>query len=248
MRHLVTNGRRLQIAAGVTLVGQEGAVLAGEDYYAALQVSTNGVRFVSMDFPEGVDIRSGGSLTMKNCTSTGKSIHAQRGARLAMEDCRVFGCDTHTPRENFGDINDNGLNCYGADVTALRCVFEDNAGNGVLVVGGSSRELVRLADCIIRNNKNCGVLANGQMTSGSRVSVHGGSITGNTHFGAFVLACGSIEVLEKTDDHGVTVCTGHARGNWGRDEQSGELSVRGVSKERISVTDYPEDDEEDEDE
>ena len=62
------NGGMLQIAAGVTLVGQEGVVLTGHNRQL---VQSEGVRFESLHLPQGVVIRKGGSLTMVKCTSTG---------------------------------------------------------------------------------------------------------------------------------------------------------------------------------
>jgi len=55
------NGGRLEIAAGVTLVGQEGAVLLGN--LARLVVTTEGVRFESLNFPQGLAIVNGSVTT-----------------------------------------------------------------------------------------------------------------------------------------------------------------------------------------
>ena len=105
MRHLVTNGRRLQIAAGVTLVGQEGVLFpSDEEHTALLEVVTEGVCFESMNLAQGVAIKGrgdrwcgdqcGGSLTMTKCTSTNDMIDVKIKARLVIEDSRVFGTRT----------------------------------------------------------------------------------------------------------------------------------------------------------
>ena len=72
----------LQIAAGFTLVGQDGVVLANN--LPRVEVQTEGVSFESMHFPLGVEIGrahppSGGSATMTKCTSTWKAD--RRGGR-----------------------------------------------------------------------------------------------------------------------------------------------------------------------
>jgi len=67
----------LQIAAGVTLVGQEGAVLEG--VHARLEVEAEGGRYESLHLPQGVLVRKGGLLTMTKCTSTGEKIQVEKG-------------------------------------------------------------------------------------------------------------------------------------------------------------------------
>ena len=106
------NGGPLAIAAGVTLVGQEGVVLSGADRPV---VGSEGVSFVSLHLPRGATIGSltahGGSLTMTKCTSTMGSIYADKGTSLVMEDSRMFGCRSQ------------GMICRG-DVKATRCTIE----------------------------------------------------------------------------------------------------------------------------
>jgi len=80
----------MEIAAGVTVVGQEGVVLSGEQ--ARLEVRAEGVRFESVDLPRSVRIDRG-SVSMETCTSTGGQISVRPGASVAMEDCRIFGSD-----------------------------------------------------------------------------------------------------------------------------------------------------------
>ena len=101
----------LQIAVGVTIVGQElhGVQLEGDQ--ARLQVRTESVRFVSMTFPRGVEIGSPQQIN---------------GASLVMDDCRVFGS---------GGV---GVVC-GGKVEATRCRFENNGSHGVLVYGGEAK-------------------------------------------------------------------------------------------------------------
>ena len=95
---------RLQIAADVTLVGQEGAELAGPVELVRLKVVAEGVRFESLHLPHSVIIgqyNKGGSLTMAKSTVTGYGIVVCTDASLVMEDSRVFGC------------NSDGVTCEG---------------------------------------------------------------------------------------------------------------------------------------
>jgi len=80
----------LQLAAGVTLVGQEGVVL--DDSEDAEVEGAVCARFVLVSFSQG------GSVTMKKCSSTGLEIYVESGASLVMVDCRVFG------KRGYGDI------------------------------------------------------------------------------------------------------------------------------------------------
>jgi len=76
---------------------------------------------------------------MTNCTSTGRMIFVRSGARLAMQDCRVFGnrgscrycgIDEKDGDHDFSKVD--GVRCIGTlDATAT--VFEDIGGNGVKV-------------------------------------------------------------------------------------------------------------------
>ena len=118
---------------GVTLVGQEGVVLSGNEYgsdphTATLVVQTEGVSFDSMYFPQGAVISEGGSVTMTKCTSTGLTTCPMPGARLIMEDWRIFGISSL--------FAGTGLRCEG-DVKATRCIFEENQLSGVFVYGSS---------------------------------------------------------------------------------------------------------------
>ena len=142
----------LHIAAGVTLVGQEGVVLSGDR--DRLEVQTEGVSLDSMHFPQGVEIKSGGSATMTKCTSTGLQITVGDSASRVLEDTRVFGyCGHH-------GIS-NGLQCNCGKVQATRCIFEDNSECGVWVNGAKEAHAslyarsyapIELVDCVIRNN------------------------------------------------------------------------------------------------
>jgi len=85
----------------VTLVGQDqgvvllGAKNPGSSYTARLTVDSEGVSFVSMHLPLGVEILSGDSLTMTKCTSTSKPLDSITVAEgLVMEDSRVFGSNS----------------------------------------------------------------------------------------------------------------------------------------------------------
>jgi len=115
----------LQIAAGVTLVGQEGVVLSGE--HRRLKVESEGVSFVSLHLPLGVRIHSGGSLTMTKCTSTGEMIYVDAGASLAMEDSRVFGCKT----------GNHGVAVMGGKLVLRGGTVSENKGFGVFACSGA---------------------------------------------------------------------------------------------------------------
>jgi len=119
-----------QIAAGVSIVGQEGVVLSG--WHARLKVSTKGVSFDSME---------GGSLTMTRCTSAGE-ISTDANTSLVMEDSRVSGS------------NGNGVHCHGK-LKATRCTFEDNRYCGTCFRGSGG--LAQLVDCVMRKNTTLGV-------------------------------------------------------------------------------------------
>ena len=77
-------GAALSIAAGVSIVGQEGVRFEGDGHQdeetARFEVRTEGVNFDSLHFPHGLEVEGdarGGaraSLTMVNCTSTGTGI------------------------------------------------------------------------------------------------------------------------------------------------------------------------------
>ena len=124
----------LQIVAGVPLVGQKGAVLAGR--HAGLEVESEGVRFESLHLPRGVFVE-GGSLMMTKCVSTGSAIQVDKGASLVMEDTRDFDCA-------------DGVDCYGK-MKATRGLF--------VVVEEASAKLV---DCVIRNNGTDGLWCEGK--------------------------------------------------------------------------------------
>ena len=77
----------LVIAAGVTIVGQEGVVLSGD--CATLNVGTEGVRFGVVSEP--------GSLMMVNCTAT--ELHGHRrsvGRRVDLPS--IWRCQSLAPR------------------------------------------------------------------------------------------------------------------------------------------------------
>ena len=134
----------LAFAAGVTLIGQEGVwtalVEGGPPGVGPLHVASKGTRFVSLRFPLGLDIRTGG-LAMERCTIDGQVCDSNacvsKDASLTTVDSRVNGGA------------DCAVICFG-DLKATRCTFEDNEDIGVFVCGAqASAELV---DCVIRKN------------------------------------------------------------------------------------------------
>lgn len=92
-------------------------------------MESEGASFKSMHFPRGVQVREGGSVTMKKCTVTGREIELKGGASLVMEECRIFGSSGF------------GLVCLGK-VAATLCIFEGNALSGVCVAGEATLQLV----------------------------------------------------------------------------------------------------------
>jgi len=179
----VENGELLQIAAGVTLVGQEGVVLSC--YHARLEVRTEGARILSVDFPHGVRVISGGSLTMTKCTSTGEQIGVEEGASLVMEDSRVFAS------------SGQGVYCTG-DLQMTRCTVESNALSGVDVFGRqASAELV---DCVIRKNTSSVMYVH----AGTAV-LRGGSVSENNRHGVGAWGCGKVAVAKAEEGKPQTV-------------------------------------------
>ena len=220
----------LQLAAGVTLVGQaEGADLTFEGFrYDPGVQGAEDAGFVSVSFPQGVIVH--GSLTMENCTATGGevkeyggaisggSITVVRDASLAMEDCRVIGSGSR------------GVYCNGGKMNATRCTFEDNAHDvperplplrrmhaGVHVLGGEAK----LVECVVRNNGGDGLFVDG----GGKVTLEGGMISGNKQHG--VLAYGScskvtVAAAEHSEevDREQTVSSGNDGHDWATERGS----------------------------
>jgi len=192
----------LQIAANVTLVG-EGAVLSGGA--ARLEVEAEGVRFESLDLPRGADVRTGGSLTMSKCASTGDVITVEEGARLAMEDTRVFRCGI------------GGVDCCGK-LKLTRCTVEDNSYCGVLV--GGEEASAELVHCVIRKNGQDGLVA-----ERAKVTLRGGTVSGNKRDGVVASGEGVKITVSKEQP---TICKDNERHDW-LSEDGGVLE--GVAEE-----------------
>ena len=206
---LIAVGGQLMIAAGVTLVGQEGVALAG--YYARLVVESEGVSFESMHLPLGVMIREGG-LTMKKCTSTGQEISVQEGASLVMEDTRTFGSSGF------------GVTCLG-DVKATRCTVEDNGHTGVYVDGEeASAELV---DFVIRKNGQHGVYV-----YESKVVLRGGMISENKLQGVDAFSGGKVTVAKAEEGKPQTVSKDNDEGH---DWAAAGDEIIGIPQEKINA-------------
>jgi len=212
----------LKIAAGVTLIGQEGVVLSGKQ--ARLELQAEGVSFDSVHFPQRVMILYGGSATMTKCTSTGTTV-VQPRASLVMEDCRVFGSAQW------------GVQC-GGKLTATRCTVEDsgNAGtyHGVFVTDHVASAM--LVDCVIRNNGYSGVTC-----KRGEVTLKGGLVTGNGA-GVRAIAGGKITVAKAEEGKPQTVCkdngghdwaTGYGGRDWGTEGAGSEII--GIPQEKINV-------------
>jgi len=127
--------------------------LEGDHDTIRLVVESEGVSFVTLHLPRGVRVSGSltmtgrcGSLTMTKCTSTGRSIDVEPGASLVTEDTLVFG--------NSGWGGGGGVSCRG-EMTATRCIVDDNRSTGVSVIGGSAE----LVDCVIRKNGHSGLCA-----------------------------------------------------------------------------------------
>jgi len=221
----VADGGRLEIAAGVTLVGQEGVVLSGDDLTnVILVVKSEGVSFVSMHLPRGVLILGGtmpcsdrrtipsGSLTMTKCTSTGGKIYVAHGAKLDMEDTRIYGV-----------LNSYGLECRG-DVKAKRCTIEENRDNGVWIGGEhASGELV---DCVIHKNRGIGVYV-----SEAKVMLRGGTVSENKG-GVFAQMRGGKVTVAKAEKDKPQTVSKDSYFEWGTID-GGEII--GIPQEKISV-------------
>jgi len=193
----------LVIAAGVTIVGQEGVELAGE--HARLRVRAEGVRFVSMDLPRGAEIVSR-SMTMENCTITCGQLEVWGGASLVMEDCRVFGSCGDGVRCNYGKLN------------ATRCTIENHGGDGVYVVGGEAK----LVECVVRNNGESGLFVNG-----GKCILEGGAISGNKQHGVDADGRGKVTVAaaehSEEVDREQTVSLENGEHDWATGQYGGEI-------------------------
>jgi len=207
----------LRIAAGVTLVGQEGVVLKGQ---ARLVVKSMGVSFVSVHLPQGVAVEWGGSLTMSKCTSTGKVIQVESGARLVMEDCHIYGSAVQAALYNFvGGVDcdpvrlGDGVHCSGTMV-ATRCTFAQNGRHGVAVSRGGQVELVK---CAIRKNGGHGVSVSAAL-GGATAVLRGGTSSENAQHGTFAHSGANITVAEaEEEDTEQFVSKGNTLEDWASD-------------------------------
>jgi len=181
----------LKIAAGVTLMGREGVALADRRDAGdrLIKVETEGVRFESLRFAMGVDIASGGSATMTGCESTGRTIRVEKGASLAMEDCRVFA-NKASYRKVFRSAG--GGVWSGGKLEAKNCKFESIAGNGIEVKG--EQALGQLVDCVMRNNTT-GLWSNTNVTA-MRCTMENG--TGRFGHGVFMEGKAAVELVDCT--------------------------------------------------
>ena len=207
----------LRIADGVTLVGQEGAVLEGKQ--AGLEVKTEGVRFESLHFPLGVIVRNG-SLTMVKCTSTATglnhSIEVHAGASLVMVDTRVSGCVKDEA------VNGDGLVCRGK-MQLTRCTVEENGGTGIVAQGALDEATAELVDCVIRKNEDDGVVAG----SRAKVTLRGGTVSGNGNDGVAASVGGQITVSKEQP----TEAKNNERADW---IMEGRGVIEGVAAEKIT--------------
>jgi len=128
----------LELAAGVTIVGQDGVEL---DCEAVGVQATQGARIVSVHFPQGMVLRgrsltiekwiSAGPLIMEMCTATGRAIDNSGSSQtLVMEDCRVI---------------------FGGQVKLMDCVVRNNGTDGLTSrrsrwASGSYSRVVQLSD------------------------------------------------------------------------------------------------------
>ncbi len=196
----------LQLAAGVTIVGQEGVEL---DYalHGGVQVG-EGARLESVHFPRGVTVVSG-SVTMEKCTSTGAAIMVcaapgggTGAASLVMEDCRSFGSGGY------------GISCHGK-MTATRCIFEDNRTDGLHVANkGGEAKLIK---CMLRNNGRHGLyveegeefMGADSGFDGGKLTLVGGTVSGNKGHGVLAGALSKVTVTaaERSEEMGSVAVT-----------------------------------------
>jgi len=210
----------LVIAAGVTMVGAEGVVLNSHEYRdgwmelqhtARLVVETEDVNFVSMHLPNGAEVKTGGSLTMTKCTSTGEYINVYEGASLVMEDSRVYS------NRHFGVVS------YG-DLKATRCTFEDSGNVGVFVSGHHNS--VQLVDCVIRKNGWDGV----NVFQG-KATLRGGTVSENKGYGVRAYNGGMVTVAKAEEGQPQTVSKDNKGNDWGT--EGGDII--GIPQEKINV-------------
>ena len=240
----------LKIAAGVQIIGQEGAVLDVGDVGFVCKDYDNGgalgapicwgAHFKAVTFSRGVvipgDVPSP-RVTISECAVTGREIRVLFGANLAMKDCRIFG------------VMGNGMHCEGGQTEVTRCTFENNAGSGVRV--GTTTHGCTLTECVLRNNERHGVVVAGRGT----VKLSGGTVSGNQMNGVLAqngedlrrrhrFAAGNgrggkvnveaAEVLSGADseseetEYKPTVCTDNELHNWAVEERvmAGGLCMR----------------------
>ena len=209
----------LELAAGVTIVGQEGVELTGGNAYGGPEVwGAEGARFVSLHFPRSVSIPAGSSLTMEKCTFTMHQVHVEPGASLAMEDCRVFSIVSGRRPGGADMENGFGMLCFGK-VEATRCTFENNADDGVCVSGryGEAKERLageaKLMECVVRNNGGHGVcVGEGKATLVECVvrnnAQHGVQVRGNSQY-----YLGNVDIPEDGHRCEVTLTGGTVSGN-----------------------------------
>ena len=206
----------LRIAAVVALIGKGNVVFEGENSEDEGHVWRNTARLVvrtqGVSFAQGLDLANG-SATMTKCTSTGEGIGIERGASLVMEDSRVFGSGGH------------GVSCLGDKL--LRCMFEDNAHNGVSCsVGHSVAELV---DCVICKD---GLLG---LTSQGKIVLRGGTISENGN-GVSAGNGSKVTVAKAKEDMPQTVCKDNTGQDW-RTYSGAEIGgeIIGIPQEKITV-------------
>ena len=198
----------LQIAAGVTMVGEEGAVLSGG--HAGLAVEAEGVRFESLHLPRGVRVKCLGSLKMVKCTATGRQVAVEEKTSLVMEDTRVYGGGRD---EDGGDVV-----CRGT-MKLTRCTVEESYDIGVYVSG--ERAEAELIDCVIRKHERDGLVA----TGGAKVTLRGGTVSGNKRDGVVASGEGVKITVSKEQP---TICKDNERHDW-LSEDGGVLE--GVAEE-----------------
>ena len=210
----------LRFAAGITLVGQDGAVLIGQEpLYDMLELHTGGVRFDSINLPQGVKISKGGSLTMTKCTSTGEQVTVEAGGRLVMEDSRIFGVS-----------GSYGVRCEGS-VKATRCIVENNQSSGVVI--WRERASAELVECVIRKNGQRGLFVFGENENGS-VVLRGGTVSENADRGVYAFGGAKITVAPAKEDVPQTVCKANGRrGDWAT---MGSSEIIGIPQEKINAS------------
>ena len=178
----------LKIAAGVTLIGQDGVVFEGAEHMQRLEVTVGGVTFESLHFAYGMDIRdtTGTNAEPYFRPSDSDDDEEEEEEDEDAEEWTPEAATTEKTAAARPEIGDGD----SAMVTALRCTFSGRAELGACqlelelpaaidVSEGASLELV---DCRVHHCGGRGVMCEGRLKAtrcafeqnGRAIAVRGG--------------------------------------------------------------------------